>query len=797
MATKGEHQPSLDQMTSIQMCVQNQKTNFAIVLLYIVGYILMMVLCNFMHALLKPLSQPRIVSETILGMIFGNIKGIYKGGPFEKSLPQTLKNISEFGMICYMFVLGLEMEPLVLLRGLTREAKVSYAGILSAFVLGFVTIKFFMPSFDGSRLEFILALSITLAGTASPVLTRLITNLKIGKSDIGRFVVIAGVHSDFVCTLILCIGFVLLPTRIYFTSNTNPLHMAGALLLQAMFTSKFGPLVMNWVNKENPEGKPMKGSHLVISVAFVVLTCVCSPSVMYSSILSAFISGICLPRKGRISKMMVSKVNYLLNTIFYPLLFFWVGMVADVTKFEAENGWTWEALVVIFMVTTLGKVFGTVVSGVLLGFHWPESVAIGLLLATKGHFHMFLAVVAIDKKLATTTTGIVIIIVFFLTVIYTPSVVSYIIERAKKRSPNQKMALQWLDPLNELRILQCLHGLQNVPSTISFMEISRGTADPGTVVYVTDMIELTEQVAATLVHREGVEAVTVSDKEVTEMRDQITRAVQNYLQENSEGITLRRMLALSTINNMHQDVCILAEDLMVSLIILPFHNFRRADGELEQIHPGFRYVNRKVLRHAPCSVGILVDRGLGMINRISRSCVSLNAAVIFIGGKDDREALAYASRVARHPGVSLTVIRFLLDTDTDYAQTRAGRSRASIAEQEEEMKLDDECFADFYEQQVAGGYVAYMEKHLVNSAETFSALRSLEGQYELIIVGRGGRVNSVLTVGMNDWEQCPELGPIGDILSSTHFSSTASVLVIQQHSLKGEIDGLHDEFSIM
>lgn len=192
-----------------------------------------------------------------------------------------------------------------------------------------------------------------------------------------------------------------------------------------------------------------------------------------------------------------------------------------------------------------------------------------------------------------------------------------------------------------------------------------------------------------------------------------------------------------------------------------------------------------------------MDRGLGLIEKISAAHVSLNVAVIFIGGKDDREALAYAGRVARHPGVKLTVIRFLVETNSENASRRAGSNRVKIAEQEEEMKLDDECFAQFYGRQVAGGHVAYMEKHLINSSETYSTLRSLEGQYALIIVGRGGRVNSVLTVGMNDWQQCPELGPIGDVLSGSDFSVKTSVLIIQQHNVKGELDGLDDDFSIM
>ena len=188
-----------------------------------------------------------------------------------------------------------------------------------------------------------------------------------------------------------------------------------------------------------------------------------------------------------------------------------------------------------------------------------------------------------------------------------------------------------------------------------------------------------------------------------------------------------------------------------------------------------------------------MDRGLGSVEGITRGEATVHVAVIFIGGKDDREALAYASRVAQHAQVKLTVIRFLVDSSVESSSLY----RMIPPEQEKEMKLDDECFTQFYERHVIGGRISYMEKHLANAAETFSTLRSFEGQYSLVIVGREGGMNSVLTRGMNDWQQCPELGPIGDVLSGSDFSMTVSVLIIQQHRLRGEIDGLDEDFSII
>lgn len=192
------------------------------------------------------------------------------------------------------------------------------------------------------------------------------------------------------------------------------------------------------------------------------------------------------------------------------------------------------------------------------------------------------------------STSITMVISTLLTVVYAPLIVAKIIERARKQSPTQRMALQWLHPTNELRILLCLRGSQNVMSAINFMEICRGPVDPGIMVYITDMVELTEQIAATLTHGQGLDGVAVTDPDVVEMREQITNTIDAYLSENKDGISHQRMLALSTINNMHQDVCILAEDLQVSLIVLPFHKQQEADGRLNAGHSGFRHVNRKV-----------------------------------------------------------------------------------------------------------------------------------------------------------------------------------------------------------
>ncbi|KAK1426620.1 hypothetical protein QVD17_15296 [Tagetes erecta] len=777
-------------------CTQVTVMKVANIAVNMLIFIVIIALCNVLHMLLRPYSQPRIISEAIVGFFLSNLPFLRNN--FSDDADMALGYVAEFGMICHMFVTGLQIDPAIFTRLPIRELKVACTGLLLTFLLALFVTPFLHLSYEPS-IEFDVFISLILCGTASPLLTRIITDLKISKSDIGRFLISTAVLSDLISILVFTIGYIVFDPVDGFAFRSVPeiLLMLGVLVVQTILAAKFIPLLMRWVDSQNPPGKLMKGSHLIVSLASLVLVCSLSPLIArFNMMLSVFLAGIVMPRDGRLSMLLAGKVKYFFGLLFFPAFMFWVGFEADFSGFDGGNWLTWASIFFLFVTILVGKVVGCLISGAMLGFHWQDSVASGLLLSIKGHFHIFMAILAKQLNIISPSDSIVMILVCFLTFIYAPMVVKSIIRRARKRAPTQRMALQWLSPTSELRVILCLHGPQNIHSAINFMEITQGPREPRMMVYVNDMIELNDRTASTLVRGEGVDAMAITDEGVLEMRENITNEIDSYVKDQCEGVDVKRLLTLCPLATMHHDICTLADDLLASIIILPFHKNQVQDGKFNTNYLEFRSVNRKVLRHAPCSVGILVDRGLGSIT-ISRTNVSINAAIIFIAGKDDREALAYAGRVARHPGVKLTIIRFLLDTNGTNVSSRITRARANTAEYEEEMKQDDEYFAEFYERHVATGHVAYMEKYLSNSGETYSTIKSLEGEYGLFIVGRGGRVNSTLTAGMNDWEACPELGPIGDILSSSDFSATASVLIIQQHKLRGKLQGLHEEFSIM
>lgn len=272
--------------------------------------------------------------------------------------------------------------------------------------------------------------------------------------------------------------------------------------------------------------------------------------------------------------------------------------------------------------------------------------------------------------------------------------------------------------------------------------------------------------------------------------DHIINAFENYEQNAGNTVSVQPLTAISPYSSMHEDICSVAEDKRVAFIIIPFHKQQTVDGGMELINPAFRTINQNLLANAPCSVGILVDRGLsGSSTRTTsnQASVSHNVAVLFFGGPDDREALAYAWKMSDHPGISITVMRFRPTEEVSGMAGGPGHHPNDpgvltvMTDTEKDKQLDEDYIRQFRMKAANNESVTYVERLVNNGEETVAAIRSIDNLHDLYIVGRGQGVISPLTAGLTDWSECPELGAIGDLLASSDFAATVSVLVVQQY----------------
>ena len=181
----------------------------------------------------------------------------------------------------------------------------------------------------------------------------------------------------------------------------------------------------------------------------------------------------------------------------------------------------------------------------------------------------------------------------------------------------------------------------------------------------------------------------------------------------------------------------------------------------EECDNPIKAVNFKILKNAPCSVGILVDKGTLSGRNLGSRKPLYSIGMIFVGGPDDREALTYAMRMAEHPKVSLTVIQL-------------------VQPHKKSKELDFDIIKRFKMPNIHQKHYLYREEVVKDSVEMINVIKSLENLYELILVGRQHESNSPLFMGLTLWNEYPELGYLGDMLVSSESDWKVSVLVVQQ-----------------
>lgn len=381
--------------------------------------------------------------------------------------------------------------------------------------------------------------------------------------------------------------------------------------------------------------------------------------------------------------------------------------------------------------------------------------------------------------MSTQTYSVMMVAILVMTMIATPAAIWF--KPVQNVVPYKRRTVQKAKSDEELRVVACIHNTRNVPSIIHLLRTSNAKARSPMSVFALQLVELVGRASTMMVVHSSRKAGARNPSSVELQADQIITAFDNY-ELRSEGVGTQVITARCPYTTMDDDVCTVARDRRAALLVVPFHKQQGMDGEMEDINPSIRSINEGILENAPCSVGILVDRGAAELQDHAQNIVAL-----FFGGPDDREALAYAWRMADETDSRLTVVRFIPSSEAGGNNGMNDRSHVSLEiDREREKLLDDDYYNKFRNATANSAGIRCFDLVLDDEEETIKAIKSMdEHHHDLYIVGRGRGMQSPLTTGLADWCDCPELGPIGDLLVTSEFESSFSVLIVQQYSETG------------
>ena len=372
------------------------------------------------------IGQPAVIGEMAAGILLGpsllgRISPAVMNGLFPAGGLGSLYALSQLGLVLFMFLVGLEIRP-GSLRGSAKSVVVaSQASIVAPFVLGGILAWGLYPRLGSGapRLPFVLFLGAAMGITAFPVLARILADRKLMHTRVGMFAISCAAFDDLTAWCLLAvITLIARPEAIQYPLIWRFAALIGYILAMVFLVR---PALRRWLPASEAPDLGRFGAAMILLLLSVWAT----EALAVHALFGAFLAGIVMPKGGKLEDELRHRLESVTLVLLLPLFFAYTGLRTSIGLLNSVELWLLCGLIVMVAVGSKLLVSAVIVRA--SGMSWRESLAVGVLVNTKGMVELVILNVGLDLHILSPTLFSMMVIMALATTLMTTPLIARIL----------------------------------------------------------------------------------------------------------------------------------------------------------------------------------------------------------------------------------------------------------------------------------------------------------------------------------------------------------------------------------
>ncbi|MGB8685321.1 MAG: cation:proton antiporter, partial [Candidatus Binatus sp.] len=374
--------------------------------------------------------QPPVVGEILAGIVLGpsllgRLVPSAEGYLFPGMVGPYLNIIAQVGVILYMFLVGLELDPALLRKRGHATVAISHASIVLPFLLGAVIALYLYPKLSTSDVPFTcfsLFLGVSMSVTAFPVLARILTDRGIHKTRMGAIALTCAAVDDVTAWCML--AFVVGVARAEASGAVATIAMALGFIVLMIVVVR--PVMVRLSLLYGNRGRLTQG---VMASVFIALLISASATELIGihAVFGAFALGAVIPHDSGMAREMTDRLEDIVIVLLLPAFFAYTGLRTQIGLVNGYEQWMMCALIIA--VASIGKFGGSAIAARITGLNWRDSSALGVLMNTRGLMELIVLNIGLEMNVISPTLFAMLVIMALITTFATTPILHLITRR--------------------------------------------------------------------------------------------------------------------------------------------------------------------------------------------------------------------------------------------------------------------------------------------------------------------------------------------------------------------------------